>query len=197
MRKADIRLGVVYAYQQNTYGDPDPAVLVSMDLYTGRGRDDRGPGKPWCQPAGASKPGRDYLGRATGYVVVLPAGSRPGETPEQLHARMLAVTTAELEATTDGHVHAGDGLYFAILTRLTPLAGIYDEVMAERAAKLEREHQLRQEGDAARLAREDRKGAIISRFWALGLTVSRDYRASELLTLSLDEAENIAARLEG
>lgn len=195
MKKADIKTGVVYAYQRSAYGDPDPAVLVSTDLYTGRDRYDRGNGRSWCVPAGDTKPGRDYLGRATGYVIVVPAASKPDETPEQLHARMLAVTMADLGATTDGQVRKGDGLYFVILTRLVPLVGLYDEVMAEREAQRQHDRELEAKRDAERSQREQRIAAIIGRFSALGLTVSRDYRTPEL-TLSLDEAENIASLLE-
>lgn len=195
MKKADIKTGVVYAYQGRTYGDPDPAVLVSTDLWTGRDRYERGrDSAPWCQPAGDRKPGRDYLGRATGYVVVLPAGSKPGETPEQLHARMLAITPADLEATRDGQ--AGDGLYFAILTRLTPLAGLYGEVMAEREQRRQRDSELAAERAAEESREASRRADLIARCAALGVKVTRDYRESGLLSLTLDEAAKIAEMLE-
>ena len=190
MRKNDIKPGVVYAYQRSSYGDPDPCVLVSTDLYTGRNRYDRDRA-PFVSPAGeGAKPGKNYLDQPTGYVIVLPAGVKLGETPEQLHARLLAVTTADLEASKDGQ--AGDGLYFDILTRLNSITGLYDEVMAERKAreKAEEERWAREREETAR--RDTRAAAAHAALFAAG--VKARYWDGQF-TVSLADAEKLAALL--
>ena len=51
MRKQDVRTGVVYAYRRSALMPPEPCVLVSLELRTGR--DSYRSGADWSTPAGA------------------------------------------------------------------------------------------------------------------------------------------------
>jgi hypothetical protein len=192
MRKADIKLGVVYAYQ-DSLGPPRPAVILSTDLYSTRGRLSNRDEYAARAIAG-TKPGTSYMGVSTGYLAVVPDYGTKRERGD-LTRDMLAFSLADAEKVTDGDL--GGDLHVEVITTLAKITGPYDEVMAERAASVERERQQRQEDDAARRARDERKAAIVSRFSVLDLTVSPDYRVPDVLTLSLAEAEAIAEKLEG
>lgn len=193
MRKQDIRTGVVYAYQRSEFDTPEPCVLLGTELRTGRGRYDRT--DAWSQASDAGdRPGKDYLGRHTGYVALFCSRPFSGRASARVAALMLAVTPDQYPAILETGV-APDGLCAEILTTLAPVRGVFEEVCRARSEKREQERRARKEADAERRAGWARAAALIARFDALGFALDTNYDGDQI-AITADEAERIAELLE-
>jgi hypothetical protein len=189
VRKQDIRTGVVYAYQQRASGirEPEPAVLLSTKLHTGRSRRRLETG-PWCTPAASyEKPGRDYLGAPTGYPALFAANGIP--LPD-LISLMLSVTP---DVLVTGEPPAG--ITLQILTSLTHLRGVYADVAAGHAERRRTEAEQNERERAERQARQRRAKAVTAALGRCGVLASYD-EWDVTVTLALDEAEKLATLLE-
>lgn len=196
MKKADIKLGVVYAYQRGEWDTPAPVVFLGMDLYRGNsGRS--APGSPWCRPApdydSRPKQASGFSGYDVGYPAVTVRRFIPAAVP-------LAAMRS-LDASLIGQPLSQDlrdaGLETTLITRLAGITGVYAEVVDAREDQRRADQEAAARQAAADARRAARETAIISRFSALGLTVSRDWRVPDVLTVTLRDAELIADRLEG
>jgi hypothetical protein len=184
MKKADIKTGVVYAYQRNGTYAPQPVVFLSTDLYTDRGRYSANAAALTPALAG-EKPGKDYLGRHTGCPVVLRAFDFEGPAED--------VAPALLAATLDGAI-AGKlpaGVKCDVLTTLTRIRGLYDEVLAEYQRQQDAEAQRRRVADDLLRGRRERAAQIVAQLEAFGVFAT--YRGH--LELTLENAEKLTALL--
>jgi hypothetical protein len=195
MKKSEIKLGVVYAYQRGEWDTPSPLVFLSLDLYTTR-RHGSG-SKVWCEPASSydtrPKRGAGFGGRDVGYPVVM---ADAWNSPEDMTAAMTALGA---EVITDGLTpeQSDAGLSRDILTRMASITGLYADVVAERERLRQEDRDQTARREAERAQDDERIARLTARLAALGVTFSRDYRVPGLLTLTLDDAEAIARRLEG
>ena len=138
MRKKDIKPGVVYAYREGKYGETLPVMLLTADLYKGRGyRDDEG---PKFRKAGAGDaPHSGRLGSpTTGYLVAI-MRHRYGRKVDYDAAaeRMASITLADMEAT--GGESLDDLIGFMLIVRLGVIIGRWDEVTAQQREEAEQE----------------------------------------------------------
>jgi hypothetical protein len=200
MKKADIKPGVVYAYQRGRgdYDEPQPIVFLNApadgDLYA-RSSYHRPPGAPAFHAAhDGSKPhrGSGYSSPDVGYPAVMLGGNAPkGTKPEDL----LKFTLAGFKAATS--TTAGDGTMFTLITSLAQITGTYAEAKAEyearRQARREEAQQERTAADASRARAID----VLASLRAHDIEANRipAYSAVDSITLPLDEAEKLIALL--
>lgn len=189
MKKADIKPGVVYAYQRSANYSPEPIVFLATGLYTSRGRYNKD--KPWASRALAGdKIGRNYLDRETGYPIARRDWQAQGVSDEEIVRQMLALAPADWEGAADGTVGA---VRLDILMRLGQITGLYDEVVAERTAREKAARELaaevQQEADTSRTRAIDTLTALR----AHGIEPSRipSYGGVESISLPLAEAEKL------
>jgi hypothetical protein len=187
MRKQDIRLCVVYAYQRyRSGGEPEPVVFLGTGLWTrpGRGGDSS---LPWCRPALAgAKAGWGYSGAVTGYLIVLCSRPLDGETREQLHARMLAVQADE--ASGEGELDGG--LYPAIEPQLSRVTGTYADKIAEYEERRRRQHERADREEAAEARSRQRAAAVTEALKRAGVSSSvRGYGLVTHVSIPLEDAE--------
>lgn len=193
MKKADIKLGVIYAYQRGRNDSPDPVVFLVAPsdgkLYQQRDRYTRT--GPAFRPAGDNaKPERSRIYGPTGYAV---AKSGYGADRSDLSA-LTAATLADFEAATSAH---SGPVQFDVLVTLGQITGLYEDVAAAHKAQQqrEREHIHRQRAAADR--DRERAGVLIGAFSRAGIeTTTGDVFGSRKILLTLDEAEKLAALLE-
>jgi len=194
MRKQDIRAGVPYAYSYGQAHRPEPCVLVTTELRTGR---QSGVPGPWSRPAlPAAPPGGGRYGSArTGYAALFREYGwehRRDRLPDaDVIARMLAVSPGCLET---GEVP--DGLRLMIITSLRPLLGPWDEAIAKLAAREAEEERQQAARDAVLAASAARLEAVTARLAAHGVT-GLHYFGGDSITVPVEEAEKIANLLEG
>jgi hypothetical protein len=185
MKKADIKAGVVYAYQRSDNYSPEPVVFLSTDLYIERGRLHVSTAAlEKAQPG--EKPGKDYMGRNTGYPAVFRSFDAEG-TPEEVIAAMLS-------ATLDGAIadKLPRGVKSEVVTTLTRIRGPYGEVRSAYLAAQAADLAERYRRDAAAASRRSRAVAAAAVFTDVG--VYSTPRGSEI-TLTLENAEKLAALL--
>lgn len=191
MKRSDIKAGVVYAYQADSWRAPQPIVFLSeTQLYkqnTGFNRD-RETSRFFLK----SDQPRPHKATYSGGAVGLPAVT--GMSEEDLCTKTLA----DFEAVTSG------GSKYRVIYYFNHITGLYSEVMEarEEASRKRAEHSA-----AARAAREDaarRGGAVVATLAQCGVkarysdvsSVTRTTAASPHVRLDLAEAEKLAALLE-
>jgi hypothetical protein len=184
MKKADIKAGVVYAYQRSDNYSPGPVVFLSTDLYIERGRLHASAAALEKAQAG-EKPGKDYMGRHTGYPAVFRSFDAEG-TPEEVIAAMLSAT---LEGAIADKLPRG--VKSEVVTTLTRIRGPYDEVRAAYLAAQDADRERRRQTDEAMRIKRDRAERVVATFKAAGVFAT--YRGH--LELSLENAEKLAALL--
>jgi hypothetical protein len=182
MKKADIKPGVVYAYQGSDNYSPVPVVFLSTDLHAERGRYSTNAAM-LTKAAPHEKPGKDYLGRHTGYPAVFRGFDAEG-TEAEVITSMLGATLEQ--AITD---KLPKGVQSDVVTTLTRIRGPYDEAMAAYRAAQEADRERRRQTDEAMRVKRERAERVVATFKAAG--VFSVYRGH--LELSLENAEKLAA----
>jgi hypothetical protein len=195
MRKQDIKLGTIYAYQNRSWNDPQPLVFLSSTLYRQRWRGDLHSDPAYLPggDAGYTKPaaGRPTYSPAVGYPVLI---GRQNALPDQIATMMrikpIAITTGLAQQ------HADAGIYLTLLTRMASVIGLYDEVMQQMARQKDNDRRQREEATAARNRLQLQRDDLSARLEVLGIEVLRDYHHDDRMSFKLDELALIIARLE-
>jgi hypothetical protein len=193
MKKNEIKPGVIYAYRRgrSIYDSPEPVVFLTAPadgiLYQ-QASDFRGPkAAKYVRAREGSKPqaGGGFNGRPIGYAAVR-ASWNSNTNPLDL----LKPALAEFKTTTEGR--AAEGVYFTLVTSLTHIIGLYDEVMTETRAREDAERQQRQREQAEREAVQARADSVQAEMGRLGVKSSftRGY-----INLTVDAAENLLTLL--
>lgn len=199
MKKADIKTGVVYAYQRNrSYDSPTPVVFLAAPsegkLYNRPRRFGTSTGPVYRLAAGYDKPKRatGYADATTGYPVakLSAAAGRSDLSP------LIAVTLADFEAATSSYSGEG-GVEFDLITTLTQITGPYGEAVAAYDAhrRATQEHQERVRADKDE--KLERAKSLVAAFGRAGVRAQHgDIFGSRKILLSLDEAAKLAEMLE-
>ena len=157
MKRADIKPGEVYAYQESKYHTPDEIMfLAPLDndhLYqTNRGRKRGDP--YYTLVTHATRPSNNYFYGSTGYLVAI--GSNV------LKATLEEAITGKAEGEPTGY-------RYSVLIQTTRVIGLHQEVMAKRKAREQAAQEASQARAAANQAQSEKLLAIDARLRALGV----------------------------
>lgn len=197
MKKADIKPGVVYAYQRSKYDSPRPIVFLNApaDGVLYRERDYPKSGTPaFIKASPAAKP-RRALGFGRGGIGY-PAAHLSHDS-RMTHQDLLGITLADFERATSGY---HEGYEFDVITTLTHVTGPWDEVIAaheaQKRAERESREQEQHEASESRARAIDILTALRAR---AGIEPDRipTYGAVKSISIPLAEAEKLVALLAG
>lgn len=203
MRKTDLKAGTIYAHQDSSYGHPWPKLLLDSGMWKWRRA-----GGGYVQAHQHDRPGRgSWSKNARGYLVlsgdidVLEATDWKAAMTRFLDsARDMPGAMGKVyhQSETDQDLGLPEGVHLALVTSLAKLKGEYRPVMAEREEAHRKQEELTAERDKRTAALAARATAAAQTFEAAGFTADViDRYGSYTLTLSLDEAERMAAYLRG
>jgi hypothetical protein len=198
MKKADIKPGVVYAYQRRDYDKPEPVVFLNApaagDLYATSSYHSP-PGTPAFRAArDGSRPhrGSGYSSPDVGYPAVMLGGNAPKDAkPEDLLKSTLAGFQSAAAIT------AGNGTVFTLVTSLAQIAGTYAEAKAEYDQRQQFRRDEADRKERVRAASRIRADAAVAALGQAGISASPDtfLGTAYNLYITLDEAEKFIALL--
>ncbi len=193
MKAKDVKPGVVYGYQRgrSEYASVQAVVLLAPadgdHLYQTTSQHRPAGSALFAKARSGSKPkrGQGWNVPNVGYPVVMgPADALKGATLEQF------------EATTSRYYDPESGAEFDVLTSLTGIVGLYEDVLAEQkqrqdAATEERERKQRQRASAQR-----RAAALVAALRKVGVEAAADSPNDPTgLHIKLDQVDKLLTLL--